>query len=109
MDGDGQLGVAMHATGLSSGSLSGIQRKQFQLTGTALSADRILGLAIMEKETLVLSSTSRVISKGRYKKAVSSDDRSDSFFEEIRIPEGSTCDTVRRMADDGTFLQETPF
>ena len=109
MDGDGQLGVAMHATGLSSGSLSGIQRKQFQLTGTALSADRILGLAVMEKETLVLSSTSRVISTGRYKRAVSSDDRSDSFFEEIRIPEGSTCDTVRRMADDGSFLQETPF
>ena len=94
---------------MSSGSLSGIQRKQFQLTGTALSADRILGLAVMEKETLVLSSTSRVISTGRYKRAVSSDDRSDSFFEEIRIPEGSTCDTVRRMADDGSFLQETPF
>ena len=109
MDQDGQPGVAMHATGLSSGTLTGIQRKQFSLNGKPLSKDRIMGLAVMEKETLVLSSTSRVISAGRYKRAVSSEDRTDSFFEEIRIPEGSTCDTVRRMSDDGSFLQESPF
>ena len=109
MDRDGELGVAMHATGLSSGTLSGIQRKQFILKGTAHSADRITGLAVMEKETLVLNSTSRVISAGRYKKALSSEDRTASYFEEIRIPEGSTCDTVRRMSEDDSFLQETPF
>ena len=109
MDEDGVLGVAMHATGMSSGTLSGIQRKQFQLSGTAISADRILGLAVMEKESMVLSSTSRIISEGRYKKAVSSEDREASYFEEIRIPEGSTCQTVRGLDESGAFLEESPF
>ena len=64
---------------------------------------------MMEKESMVLSSTSRIISEGRYKKAVSSEDREASYFEEIRIPEGSTCQTVRGLDDSGAFLEESPF
>lgn len=109
MDEDGQLGVSMQATGLASGELQGIQRKAFRLEGMVLTADRILGLASMEKEALVLSSTSRVIRAGRYTKGESSGDKALSFFEEIRLADGAGCEAVRALVAAGGFLQDSPF
>lgn len=109
MDEDGELGVSMFATGLASGQLSGIQRKRFSLEGKALSADRILGLVSMRKESLVLASTSRVIKAGRFQLAHSAENKAASFFEELRVADNATCETVRRMFASGDFLEESPF
>ena len=95
--------------GLASGTLSGIQRKRIDWAGKALSPDRILGVVRMTKESLVLSSDSRVISAGRYKKAESSGGQALNFLEELRVDDGADCTTVRRMAEEGAFLQESPF
>jgi hypothetical protein len=109
MDEDGQLGVSMQATGLARGELQGIQRKEFRLEGVVLSPDRVLGLASMTKESLVLSSTSRVLKPGRYTKGVSSGDKSASFFEEIRLEAGADCAAVRALVAAGGFLEDSPF
>jgi hypothetical protein len=109
MDEDGQIGVSMQATGLASGELQGIQRKAFRLEGMALSKDRVLGLASMTKESLVLSSTSRVLKPGRYTKGESSSDTSASFFEEIRLENGANCDAVRALVVAEAFLEDSPF
>ena len=89
--------------------LSGIQRKRLHLEGVAVSPDRVVGMASMYKESLVLSSTSRVIKPGRFRVAESSDEKTASFFEEIRVETGATCDTVRTMLASGAFLEESPF
>jgi hypothetical protein len=109
MDEDGQIGVSMQATGLASGELQGIQRKALRLEGMALSKDRVLGLASMTKESLVLSSTSRVLKPGRYTKGVSSSDKSASFFEEIRLESGADCNAVRALIVAEAFLEDSPF
>jgi hypothetical protein len=109
MDEDGLLGVSMQATGLASGELQGIQRKEFRLEGTVVDVNRVLGLASMKKEALVLSSTSRVIPAGRYTKGESSGDKTLSFFEEIRLADGAGCEAVRALFESGGFLQASPF
>ena len=109
MDNDGEKGVAMRATGLSSAHFSGIQRKRLDWIGQMVGADRIVGVISMNKESLVLRSNSRFLKAGRYKAAQSSGGADANYFEALRVPDGSDCATVIGLLESGAFVEESPF
>jgi hypothetical protein len=108
MDSDDKPGVTMFLTGLAIGDVYVIQRKTTLLEGITLGPDRTLGLANMEKETLVLGSTNP-LAQGQTNATRPHPDPKETWFEEVRIEPGSNCDAVLDARDDGSLSRLRPF
>jgi hypothetical protein len=122
MDGDGNPGYTTHFSGFLNGDWYALQRRTIALEGITLGRDRLLGLIRTEYEFIGLG--------GEYDENENppppepdngqneDDDRplfvvhpdpKESWFEEVRIPDGSTCDDVMALESDGDISRLRPF
>lgn len=124
MDDDGNPGYTLTFSGFFNGKLYSVQRRILELEGITLGPDRVLGLIRTSYETVGLG--------GEFPDAEREDagpepepeeeedeergppfethpDPKESWFEEVRLSEGATCDDVMRLEDDGRISRIRPF
>lgn len=110
MDGDGQPGFTLVVGGgLGSGEIYAVQRKTVDLEGVVLGPDRAIGLAANTNETLTLGASNPLIDRDSEGSARPHPDPKRSWFEEVRLPDGATCDDVMSAVEDGLLSDISPF
>jgi hypothetical protein len=107
MDEDGYPGMTIQVEGIVSGDFYFIQRKKANLEGIIVDEDRTFGLQVTHFEQTILGTTSGPTQQG-YPQEPHPDPR-QSWFEEIRLPSGSSCDDVMQAVEDGTMSRLRPF
>lgn len=105
VDGDGEVGVTFLTEGIINGEVYAAQRKTSKMDGVMLSADRIVGRSDHLYEFLILGAS---ISLLEQEPQFNETDRSQSWFDQRRLPEGADCDDVQALVDDRT-LGNRPF
>lgn len=104
-DDDANVGVTFLAEGLVNGEVYAAQRKTTKMDGVVLSADRIVGRSDHLYEFLILGASLSLLEQ---EPQFNETDRSQSWFEQVRLDEGAGCDDVQGLVDDGT-LGDRPF
>jgi hypothetical protein len=105
IDEDGNLGVTFLTEGLIVGEVYAAQRKTTKMDGVVLSADRIVGRSDHRYEFLILGASLSLLEQ---EPQFNDTDRSQSWFEQVRLDEGADCDDVQALVDDRT-LGDRPF
>ena len=108
MDGDGKEGVTSIVSGLIDGEVYFIQRKKTAFKGITLGPDRSVGLSQNQYETIFLGDNISIWDPGEGAAEVHPDPKK-SWFEEVRLPDGSDCKTVLEAVEDGTLSKKRPF
>ena len=108
MDGDGKDGVTMKISGIVNGEVYVIQRKFVDLSGIILGPDRAIGLASNSYTTIILGDDISIYDP-KDGSAETHPDPKLSWFEEIRMPETSTCDDVMAALQSGQISLTRPF
>lgn len=106
---DGNPGMTMIVTGLVNGEVYAIQRKFVDLTGVVLGPDRVLGLAENSWENLMIANNNELLDRSGEGSAERYPDPKESWFEEVRLPEGSDCEDVLAAVDDQALSPARPF
>jgi hypothetical protein len=106
-DDDGQPGVTSHITGITEGDVYFVQRRWFAWEGLTLSADRIVGLASVERERTVIGSSNELLNQQLPEE--NHPDPKRRWFEERRLDDDADCDEVLAAIDDGRISRLTPF
>lgn len=109
MDGDDAPGYTTFVSGLTNGEAYGILRRRTSYRGVVLSADRVLGLATTEYDSLILGANDDFVKSLMDAQAPPYPDPKESWFEELRLPAGSGCDDVVELEESGTFSRLRPF
>ena len=108
MDEDDQPGVTIFMEGVVNGEIYGAQRKQVEIEGVILGPDHALGLSRLEKESVQLGASNDLLSLGKGSSRNHPDPK-ESWFEEVRIEDGSDCDDVVAAEADGRLSHLRPF
>lgn len=107
-DGDGHPGITLHVTGLFTGATYGCRRTVSTLQGQVVSPERVQGLVTVSAlNANVVDSTVNALrgtSNGRQ-----DPDPGLSWFDELRLADGATCDDVLAAASDGRLPATRPF
>jgi hypothetical protein len=108
MDDDGEMGITLYvdgenAAGSAQGVIYAIQRKQVRLTGVTTSPDRAVGWVETTWESLALGSEPDLLQYLYLGSATPHPDQDLSWFEIIRVDDGSDCDDVEAFIDSGAF------
>jgi hypothetical protein len=106
MDVDENPGVTILATGIVQGEMYAAQRKTCTLTGITLDDGHVIGRNHQLFEVVSLGASVPLLDQGPPQQNPT--DPAQSWFEEVRIGAGSTCDDVQVLVDDGT-LGNRPF
>ncbi len=111
-DGDGNIGCTMNLRGALEGEDYYINRKVTGYRGVVASEDQIVGLLNQRSSWSVLESTLAVaVHTGE----IPSDDGKQhpdpkrSWYQQVRLPEGSTCADVKQAREDETLSKLRPF
>jgi hypothetical protein len=96
MDHDGNPGITLYVTGAISGKVYAFQRKTVDLTGISLSPDHFIGIAHNTNEALTIGADNPLVDRQSEGSANPNPDPKQSYFEEIRIKDGSKCDDVMK-------------
>jgi len=108
MDGDGHEGFTFNIKG--QGSVYVFQRKTIDFRGVILGPDRAIGVGTNVNETLTLSYRgSPLLDRQTEGSSRPNPDPLRSWFDEVRIPDDSDCDTVKAASLDGRLAAEAPF
>ena len=106
-------GVPVRSCSLPVGAVTGevyaIQRKFVDLAGITLGPDRVLGLAENRWENLMLANNNPLLDRQDEGSVEPYPDPKESWFEEVRIGEGSGCDDVLTAVDEGDLSRARPF
>lgn len=108
MEGDGNPGVTIRVQGLVNGEIYGIQRKTVGLEGVTLGPDKAVGFARLAKESLQLGADNDLLNAGGGSSRPFPDPK-ESWFEEIRLPDGADCDDVVEAEEEGRLSFLGPF
>jgi hypothetical protein len=106
LDDDDHPGVTVLATGIVEGEIYAAERKTSSCFGVVVSEDRALGRSDHLFEVASLGASLPLLDQGPPQ--INETDPEDSWFDEIRIAEGATCDDVIGLVGDGT-LGDRPF
>lgn len=109
MDGDGEIGYTTFVSGLTNGEAFGILRRENAYRGVVLGTDRIVGLVTTAYDSLILGANDDFVKSLMDGKAPPYPDPKESWFEEIRLPDGSDCDAVVDLEESGGFSRLRPF
>lgn len=109
MDEDGEIGYTTTVVGITNGEAYGILRRENAYDGVVLGTDRIVGLVNTEYDSLILGANDDFVKSLMDGKAPPFPDPLESWFEEIRLPEGSDCDAVVDLEETGGFSRLRPF
>lgn len=108
MDEDEQPGITLKVSGLVTGEVWAVQRKKVDLEGLVVEPDRMLGLSLNFYESVVLGDDIPL-----YDANMGSTERwpdpKESWFEEVRIEDGSDCDDVMGAEARGILTRLRPF
>jgi len=91
-DGDGHPGVTMRIAGLVDGEVYVIQRRTSALSGAFVDTERIAGRVEWTDEQVVLGADNPLLESERTSRPAPPD---DSTFVMQRVPDGTTCETLR--------------
>lgn len=109
MDDDGNPAMTLYVSGAVEGEVYAFQRKTVDLDGVILGPDHAVGLAHNTNEALTVAANNPLVDRQSEGSSEPHPDSKRSFFEEVRIAEGATCDDVLRAAEDGTLPELPPF
>lgn len=109
MDHDDNPAMTLFVSGAVEGEVYAFQRKTVELEGVILGPDHAVGLARNTNEALTVAANNPLVDRQSEGSSEPHPDPKRSFFEEVRIAEGSDCDDVMRAADDGTLPELPPF
>lgn len=107
MDDDGNPGMTITVDGLVSGDFYFVQRKISDLHGVLQGPDRAVGLHVSTFEQTILGASDAPVQQGYPQRQ--HPDPMQSWFEELRVDDDSTCDTVLTMVEDETLSRFRPF
>jgi hypothetical protein len=107
-DGDGKPGVTIVMGGAVAGKVFVCKRTIYTFSGTVVGKDRVQGLVSTTKlESNSLDSTVSWL-KGVGHSTADPDPRK-SWFDEVRLKSGATCEDVAAVVSDGTLATNRPF
>lgn len=109
MDGDGNPAMTLFVSGAVEGEVYAFQRKTVDLDGIILGPDHAIGLAANTNEALTVAANNPLVDRQSEGSSEPHPDAKRSFFEEVRIADGATCDDVMDAAEDGTLPELPPF
>lgn len=109
MEPDGNPGLTLFVSGLVEGEVYAAQRKQVDLDGVIQGPDYALGLARNRFESVTLGNNNPVLNASDQGSAEPYPDPKESWFEEVRIEEGSDCDDVLAAEEEGVVSRLRPF
>jgi hypothetical protein len=107
MEGDGNPGATLTASGLVAGEVYVAQRKTVSASGVITDADGGAGLCTHRKEGLVLDATSNLLKTETPRRPHADPKR--SWFSLVRLSESATCADVITARDDERLPQFAPF
>jgi hypothetical protein len=108
MDQDGHPGITMRSEGWVDGDIYGVQSKKVSLEGVVLDVDRVVGVSEVEKVSWVIGGSNYVV-RTLGPRRLPDPDPMASWFEEIRLPEGSGCAAVLQAAESQRLSARRPF
>lgn len=107
-DGDGKPGVTIVMGGTVAGKVFVCKRTVYSFTGTVVGKDRVQGLVATTKlESNSLDSTVSWLKGVGHSSP--DPDALKSWFDEVRLKSGASCDDVAAAVSDGTLATERPF
>jgi hypothetical protein len=106
-DDDGNPGATLHVEGFASGDVFFTQRRFGQFTGAVMSEDEIVGINSFDKNQMVLGATNDLLNDQLPQRR--HPDPLESWFQEIRVDDGSGCDEVIDAVEDRRLAQLRPF
>jgi hypothetical protein len=106
-DADGHPGTTVTASGLVSGDVYVAQRKTVDHHGVVQGTDSSLGLAYVTKEGIVLGATSDLL-KTESPRTPHPDPKQSWWFD-LRLDDGASCDDVLAARDDERLPRIRPF
>ncbi len=109
MDDDGNPGITTFVSGAVIGEVYVIQRKTVTLSGIVLGADLSIGFAVNTNEVTQLGNNNILLDRQSEGGAIAHPDKKRSWFEEVRVADGFTCDDVMAASADGTISRSRPF
>ncbi|MFZ9888160.1 MAG: hypothetical protein ACO3JL_11715 [Myxococcota bacterium] len=109
MEDDGNPGLTLYVSGLVEGEVYAVQRKRVDLRGVLLGADHAVGLAQNRFESVTLGNNNSVLDAADQGSAEPHPDPKESWFEEVRVSEATTCDDVLRLEEQGVLGRNRPF
>jgi hypothetical protein len=109
MDDDGELGVTTFVSGLVEGRQFIAQRKTVEIEGITIGPDYAFGLARNTNELVYLGNDNTLLDQRSEGASQPHPDPKESWFEEVRVDAGTTCDDVMAMSEDGTLSRVRPF
>jgi hypothetical protein len=106
---DDHPGLTLFVGGLVEGEVYAAQRKTVDLEGVIQGPDYAVGLADNGFESITLGNNNELLDASEDGGAGPHPDPKESWFEEVRIPEGSDCDFVASAEEDGVLSRIRPF
>lgn len=108
LDEDGNPGVTLIAQGALNANLFSFSRHIRQLKGITLGPDRLVGLMTNDRYSYVMESDNPLMLAG-LKPMPPHPDPKENWFEEIRVDDDVTCNSVLDLVEDGSFSKVRPF
>jgi hypothetical protein len=109
LDADGKPGYTTFVTGLANGEAYAVLRRKTAYRGVSLGNDRVVGLAATSYESTLLGASSPTVEAVMGSQAPPYPDPGESWFDEVRIADTSTCDDVLQLDEAGGLARRRPF
>jgi hypothetical protein len=107
MDEDSNPGITLVVSGLADGEVYAAQRKRVELTGV-VTDDGVAGFVTTTYSSVILGTDNPLFSQADPSGADTHPDPNESWFVEVRVDDGTTCDDV--LADpEGLFPDGPPW
>jgi len=107
MDGDGHPGMTAHVQGFATGDVYFVQRRRINLKGVTRGPSRVFGLNFTDTRKVTIGATTSLLASPTPVSADPNPQR--SWFDELRLTDGATCDDVTQAVSAGAIGKNRPF
>jgi len=108
-DDDGEEGVTVRLSGTVEGEVYTVLRKRSDGSGLILDDGVVLGLQDVRHEQTDLGASNALVAAAGGGNPEPYPDASESWFEEVRVDDDTTCDDVMRLEAEGVLSRIRPF